>query len=165
MNRQDSEPRTTRRAFCGELLLTSTGLMLAPTLSKVVAAQDSMIAYPPRKIEGAEVLLPGSSLYFTYPTRNDAAVLLRLSENEYRAYSRRCTHAGCSVDFDPRSRCLMCPCHRGSYDPRVGNVMFGPPRRPLDEIVLEVRAGGQLWAVGKCTRNTELITQNLRGGD
>jgi Rieske Fe-S protein len=165
MNRQDSERRTTRRAFCGELLLTSTGLMLAPTVCRVVAAQDSMIAYPPRKIEGAEVLLPGSSLYFNYPTRNDAAVLLRLSENEYRAYSRRCTHAGCSVDFDPRSRCLTCPCHRGAYDPRVGNVMFGPPRRPLDEIVLEVRAGGQLWAVGRCTRNTELITQNLRGGD
>jgi len=61
MNRQDSEPRTTRRAFCGELLLTSTGLLLAPTVSKVVAAQDSMIAYPPRKIEGAEVLLPGST--------------------------------------------------------------------------------------------------------
>ena len=165
MNRQDSEPRTTRRAFCGELLLTSTGLLLAPTVSKVVAAQDSMIAYPPRKIEGAEVLLPGSSLYFNYPTRNDPAVLLRLSENEYRAYSRRCSHAGCSVDFDPRSRCLMCPCHRGAYDSRVGNVMFGPPRRPLDEIVLEVRAGGQLWAVGRCTRNTEIITQNLRGGD
>jgi len=165
MNRQDSEPRTTRRAFCGELLLTSTGLLLAPTVSKVVAAQDSMIAYPPRKIEGAEVLLPGSSLYFNYPTRNDPAVLLRLSENEYRAYSRRCSHAGCSVDFDPRSRCLMCPCHRGAYDARVGNVMFGPPRRPLDEIVLEVRAGGQLWAVGRCTRNTEIITQNLRGGD
>jgi Rieske Fe-S protein len=165
MNRQDSEPRTTRRAFCGELLLTSTGLLLAPTVSKVVAAQDSMIAYPPRKIEGAEVLLPGSSLYFNYPTRNDPAVLLRLSENEYRAYSRRCSHAGCSVDFDPRSRCLMCPCHRGAYDARVGNVMFGPPRRPLDEIVLEVRAGGQLWAVGRCARNTEIITQNLRGGD
>jgi Rieske Fe-S protein len=165
MNRQDSEPRTTRRAFCGELLLTSTGLLLAPTVSKVVAAQDSMIAYPPRKIEGAEVLLPGSSLYFNYPTRNDPAVLLRLSENEYRSYSRRCSHAGCSVDFDPRSRCLMCPCHRGAYDSRVGNVMFGPPRRPLDEIVLEVRAGGQLWAVGRCTRNTEIITQNLRGGD
>ena len=165
MNRQDSEPRTTRRAFCGELLLTSTGLLLAPTVSKVVAAQDSMIAYPPRKIEGAEVLLPGSSLYFNYPTRNDPAVLLRLSENEYRAYSRRCSHAGCSVDFDPRSRCLMCPCHRGAYDSRVGNVMFGPPRRPLDEIVLEVRAGGQLWAVGRCARNTEIITQNLRGGD
>src|SRR6185503_21336217 len=171
MNRQGETEshklsNTTRRTFCTNVMLTSAGLVLAaPNLSKVIAAQESEVAYPARKIEGAEALLPGSSLYFNYPTRNDPAVLLRLSENEYRAYSRRCSHAGCSVDFDPRSRCLMCPCHRGAYDARVGNVMFGPPRRPLDEIVLEVRAGGQLWAVGRCTRNTEIITQNLRGGD
>ena len=156
---------TTRRAFCGELLLTSTALMLAPTATTVVAAQDSMVAYPARKIDGAELLMPGGSLYFNYPTRNDPAVLLRVSENEYRAYSRRCSHAGCSVEFDPRSRYLMCPCHRGAFDGRMGHVMFGPPRRPLDEIVLEVRAGGHIWATGRSTRNTEIITQNLRGGD
>ena len=165
MNRHNSEPATTRRSFCTDLLLTSTGLVLAPNLTQVVAAQDSMVAYPPRKIEGAELLLPGSSLYFNYPTRNDPAVLLRLSENEYRAYSRRCSHAGCSVDFDAPSRYLMCPCHRGAFDARLGHVMFGPPRRPLDEIVLEVRAGGSTWAVGKSLRNTEIITQNLKGGD
>lgn len=155
---------TSRRAFCAELV--STGLILAaPNVTKVMAAQDSMVAYPPRKVEGAERLLPGSSLYFNYPTRNDPAVLVRLSDNEYRAYNRRCSHAGCSVDFDSRSRCLMCPCHRGAFDSRMGHVMFGPPRRSLEEIVLEVRAGGELWAVGKNLGNTEIITQNLRGGD
>ena len=163
MNRQDSDLNTTRRRFCAGLILTSTGLMLAPRLT--AAAQDGMIAYPPRKIEGAEALLPGTSLYFNYPTRNDPAVLLRLSDSEYRAYSRRCSHAGCSVDFDARSRCLQCPCHRGAYDGRLGHVMFGPPRRPLDEIVLEMRAGGNLWAVGKSIRNTEIITVTLGGGD
>ncbi len=160
MNREDNELHTTRRAFCADLLLTSTAVMLAaPNLTETVAAQNSMVAYPARKIEGAELLLPGSGLYFNYPTRNDPAVLLRLSEGEYRAYSRRCSHAGCSVDFDGRSRCLQCPCHRGAYDGRLGHVMFGPPRRPLDEIVLEVRAGGHLWAVGKSIRDTEIITQ------
>lgn len=165
MNPQNTELPTTRRTFCTDLLLTSTALVLAPDVTKVVAAQDSMVAYPPRKIEGAELLLPGNSLYFNYPTRNDPAVLLRLSDNEYRAYSRRCSHAGCSVDFDAPSRCLKCPCHRGTFDARLGHVRFGPPRRPLDEIVLEVRAGGHLWAVGQNSRNTEIITQSLRGGD
>lgn len=157
-------PCTSRRVFCAELL--STGLILAaPSVTKSMAAQDSMVAYPPRKIDGAELLLPGSSLYFNYPTRNDPAVLLRFSESEYRAYSRRCSHAGCSVDFDPRSRHLMCPCHRGTFEARMGRVMFGPPRQPLDEIVLEMRAGGYLWAVGKCQRNTEMIAKDLGGGD
>ena len=156
--------QTTRRAFCADLLLTSTGLVLAaPGVTKVLAAQDSMVAYPPRKIDGAELLMPGSGLYFNYPTRNDAAVLLRFSDNEYRAYSRRCTHAGCSVDFDAPSRCFSCPCHRGAYDARMGQVMYGPPRRPLDEIMLEVRAGGYVWAVGKSYgRNTEVIANLQR---
>ena len=154
---------TTRRTFCAELMLTSAGLVLASSdLSKAKAAQDS-IAYPPRRIEGAETLLPGSCLYFNYPTRNDPAVLLRSSDGEYRAYSRRCSHAGCSVDFDASSRCLKCPCHRGTYDARSGYVMFGPPRRPLDAIILQVRAGGQLWATGKSFgREGEVITQSLR---
>lgn len=154
---------TSRRVFCAELL--STGLLLAaPNVAKSMATQDSMVAYPPKKIEGAELLLPGNALYFNYPTRNDAAVLLRLNDSEYRAYSRRCSHAGCSVDYDARSRYLMCPCHRGAFDSRLGHVMFGPPRRPLDEIVLEMRAGGHLWAVGKCPSNMETITKNLGGG-
>jgi arsenite oxidase small subunit len=158
---------TTRRGFCTDLMLTATGLVLAaPIVTKVVAAQDSMVAYPPRKIEGAETLVPGSSFYFNYPTRNDPAVLLRSSEGEYRAYSRRCSHAGCSVEFDAPRRCLTCPCHNGAYDARMGHVMFGPPPRPLDEIVLQVRAGGHIWAVGKnFGRNTEMIAQSLGGGD
>jgi Rieske Fe-S protein len=158
---------TTRRAFCADLLLTSSGLILAaPTVSTVVAAQDSMVAYPPRKIEGAETLMPGSGLYFNYPTRNDPALLLRSTDGEYRAYSRRCSHAGCSVEFDGPRRCLTCPCHNGAYDARMGNVMFGPPRRPLDEIVLHMRAGGQIWAIGKSFgRNREMIVKDLGGGD
>lgn len=153
---------TSRRAFCTELLSTGLILAAAPNVAKSMTAQETMVVYPPRKIEGAELLMPGSSLYFNYPSRNDPAVLLRLSDGEYRAFSRRCSHAGCSVEFDERSRCLMCPCHRGAYDSRRGQVMFGPPRRSLDEIVLEVRAGGNLWAVGKSLENTEIITQNLK---
>jgi Rieske Fe-S protein len=158
---------TSRRVFCTDLLLTSTALVLAtPVATNGVFAQDSMVAYPPRKIEGAEALLPGSSLYFVYPTRNDPAVLLRSAEGEFKAFSRRCSHAGCSVEFDVARRCLTCPCHKGAFDARMGQVMFGPPRTPLDEIVLQVRSGGSIWAIGKSFgRNTEMIAHSLKGGD
>jgi Rieske Fe-S protein len=150
---------SSRRTFCTGLMFTSTGLVLVgPTVAKALPAQDSMVAYPPRKIDGAELLLPGSGLYFNYPGRNDPAVLVRTSEGEYRAYSRRCSHAGCSVEFDAPSRRLKCPCHQGAYDVRVGQVVFGPPRRPLDEVVLQVRAGAQIWAVGKSfARSPDII--------
>lgn len=163
----DESSHSTRRTFCAELALTSAGLVLvAPHLTRAKAAQDSTVAYPPRRIEGAETLVPGSSLYFNYPTRNDPAVLLRSSDGEYKAFSRRCPHAGCSVDLEPSSRCLRCPCHKGTFDMRMGYVVFGPPRRPLDEIILQMRAGGQLWATGKSLgREGEVITESSIGGD
>ena len=157
-------PRTTRRAFCSDLMCTSAGLVLASGVTKVIAAQDSIVAYPPRRIDGAELLLPGASLYFNYPTTNDPAVLLRTHDGEYRAYSRRCSHAGCSVDLDASRRCLKCPCHQGTFDARMGNVMFGPPQRPLDAIILQVRAGGRIWAVGKSFGRTLETIASLKGG-
>jgi arsenite oxidase small subunit len=160
----DELSHTSRRAFCTNLML-ATGLMAVAPITGV-AAQDSSVAYPARKIEGAETLLPGGSLYFNYPTRNDPAVLLRSNDGEYKAYSRRCSHAGCSVDFDPPSRCLKCPCHRGTFDARMGYVKFGPPRRPLDEIILQIRAGGYVWATGKrFGSETELVIGVIGGGD
>ena len=147
--------RITRRKFCSRLVLTSTALAFA---AKNVHPQDlnqpgSVLAYPPMKIEGAESLLPDSFLYFSYPTAKDAAVLLRTREGEYFAYGRKCAHRGCSVDFDRTRRCLTCPCHQGAYDARTGFVLFGPPPRPLDSLVLQMRSGGQVWAIGKTIGN------------
>jgi Rieske Fe-S protein len=105
------------------------------------------------KIEGAEGLMPGAALYFNYPTRKDQAVLIRAQDGEFFAYGRKCAHRGCSVDFDEGRGCLTCPCHHGAYDARTGFVLFGPPPRPLDVIILQMRAGGQLWAVGKSIGN------------
>jgi Rieske Fe-S protein len=141
----------TRRIFCNRVLLTSVGLGLAANNLKAEPAnkQSPPLAYPPLKIEGAERVMPGSSLYFSYPTANDPAVLVRSHDGEYRAYSRKCAHLGCSVDFDLQRRCFKCPCHQGAYDLSTGFVMYGPPLRPLDQIVLQMRAGSEVWAAGK----------------
>jgi arsenite oxidase small subunit len=158
----DESSQITRRTFCNDLLLTSTAVVLAAgtVAGESVSAQESEIAYPAKKIEGAEQLILGSSLYFDYPTRNDPAVLLRSAEGEYVAYSRKCSHAGCSVEFDSGRRCLKCPCHQGAFDARMGLVMFGPPRSPLDQIVLQMRSGGQVWAIGKSVgRNAERLAK------
>jgi Rieske Fe-S protein len=140
-----------RRIFCNRVVLTSIGLGLAANSLKGEPAtrQTPLLAYPPMKVEGAERVMPGSFLYFTYPTTNDPAVFVRGHDGEGSAYSRKCAHRGCSVDYDPQRRCINCPCHQGAYDPRTGYVMFGPPTRPLDQIVLQMRAGGEVWAVGK----------------
>jgi len=144
------DSRINRRTFCNRAVLTSAGVMIsANAVSSQNNQQQSLLAYPPVKIDGAERVMPGAYLYFNYPKGNDAAVLVRTTDGQYLAYSRKCAHRGCSVDFDGARRCLTCPCHRGVYDSRTGYVMFGPPPRPLDQIILQMRAGGEVWAVGK----------------
>jgi len=150
--KETAEPNEiTRRKFCNRVLLTSAGLLVAANELKAQkkSPPSSSHFYPPQKIEGAERVLPGSFLYFNYPSANDPAVLLRAQNGEYVAYSRKCAHLGCSVDYDSARSCLTCPCHRGMYEAGTGRVVFGPPPRPLDQIVLQVRAGGGLWAVGR----------------
>ena len=47
--------------------------------------------------------------------------------------SATCTHLGCQVRWDAPSTRFRCPCHGGTFDPR-GNVVSGPPPRPLDRL-------------------------------
>jgi Rieske Fe-S protein len=145
----------TRRYFCSHVLLTSTGLVLVTKGVNTWAAGVTQVAYPPMRIVGAERVLPGSYLHFNYPEAHAPAILVRTQDGEYSAYSRKCAHLGCSVDFDAARRCLSCPCHKGAYDAKTGFVLFGPPIKPLDSIILQVRAGGEIWAVGKTFGTTD----------
>jgi Rieske Fe-S protein len=149
--RGQNQPQINRRSFCGRALIGSAGVaLMAKGLSATpIEQQENLAVYPPKKIEGAERVVPGSFLYFDYPKRDDPAVLVRNAEGEYLAFSRKCAHLGCSIEFDALRRCLACPCHQGIYDSRTGYVVYGPPPRPLDQIVLQMRAGGEVWAVGR----------------
>lgn len=148
---QSDALRINRRSFCGRALITSAGVVLmTKTLPAAPASTDQNLAvYPPQKIEGAERLMPETFLYFNYPKREDQAILVRGKDGEFVAFSRKCAHLGCAVEFDSTRQCLACPCHRGTYDSRTGYVVYGPPPRPFDQIVLQVRAGVEVWAVGK----------------
>ncbi|MGH9880876.1 MAG: Rieske 2Fe-2S domain-containing protein [Pyrinomonadaceae bacterium] len=150
----------TRRKFCSRLLVTLSALMLAAR--KLIARPSSQrgfqLAYPPMKIQDAERLMPGSYLNFVYPSANDPAILVRGDDGEYFAHSRRCAHLGCSVDFDSARRCLDCPCHHGAYDPKSGAVLYGPPTKSLEPIILQLRTGGEVWATGKGISNSRPAT-------
>ena len=151
----------TRREFCNGLLLTSTGLIIAATtpVSEAAAQQEPMVAYPPLKIEGAERLMPGSSLQFAFPRASDPAILVRANDGQFYAYGQKCSHMGCSIYFERASRRFECPCHKGAFDAQTGFVLFGPPNRPLDPIVLQVRAGGEVWAVGRGVGSSDRMSK------
>ena len=64
--------------------------------------------------------------------------VLRASETEVVALSVICTHRRCVLNWDQPTKTFRCPCHAGVFD-RNGNVLSGPPTRPLGQFPAEVR--------------------------
>src|SRR5262245_57752453 len=150
------EAQVTRREFCNFLALTSSALFVGAAGVAGKAALDGRgkQAYAPMKIDGAENLAAGTSLNFRYPTEDETAILVRAVDGQYFAYGQKCTHLACPVYYAQQRQRLECPCHEGGFDVRSGNVLYGPPPRPLDQITLELR-GNEVWAIGREAGNHE----------
>lgn len=148
---RDEEAQVTRREFCNFLFLTSTALFLgsAGFAGKLAYNSSLQPTFAPMKIEGAEALTPGNALNFRYPEEKDTAILIRASDGRYYAFEQQCTHLTCPVYYSKDRDRLECPCHDGGFDVHTGNVLYGPPPRPLGKIEIEMRANGEVWAVGK----------------
>lgn len=93
---------------------------------------------------GSNVLLALSSLpvwaaYNFTAANGDPAVLIRTGNSRVSAFDAICTHAGCTVGYDPGSKTLICPCHGAQYDPLShGAVLAGPAPAPLAEIKVKI---------------------------
>jgi menaquinol-cytochrome c reductase iron-sulfur subunit len=73
-------------------------------------------------------------------SRTLSGVWLYTEDGEkFKAYNGHCTHLGCSYSYDHNKKTFFCPCHRGQFDPKTGEVLAGPPPRPLDELQVQVR--------------------------
>ena len=58
------------------------------------------------------------------------------------ALGTTCSHLGCGVSWNAARKAFLCPCHGGVYGPG-GEVLAGPPPRPLARLPLVV-SGGRL---------------------
>jgi Rieske Fe-S protein len=74
----------------------------------------------------------------------EPAVVARPDANTVTAFSRICTHMGCTVDVDKAM--LRCPCHGSQYDALTGAVTHGPAERNLPEIAVTVSGGDVVQA-------------------
>ena len=65
---------------------------------------------------------------------------------EFIAMSNICTHLGCRIRWIADDQQFFCPCHNGVYD-KEGNVLAGPPPRPLDRYPVKVE-NGRIFILG-----------------
>jgi len=66
------------------------------------------------------------------------ALLVRVNDTEWKAFSAVCTHLNCTVQYRDTNRQIWCACHNGTYDMN-GRVIGGPPPAPLEEYVVNLR--------------------------
>jgi cytochrome b6-f complex iron-sulfur subunit len=80
---------------------------------------------------------PGKAVLITF--KGSPAFVINTG-TEYVALSAVCTHLGCIVKWQEGEGILFCPCHAGKFDTN-GNVLGGPPPKPLEKYPVRVAAG------------------------
>lgn len=153
---RDQEAEVTRREFCNFLFLTSTTMFIGAAGFSAKAMYDARIekTFAPAPIRGSETLAPGTAMNFTYPGEEDTAILIRSRDGSYHAFGQKCTHLSCPVYYAKENERLECPCHEGGFSETTGEVLYGPPPRPLDKIEIEVH-NGRVFATRREVRSNE----------
>jgi Rieske Fe-S protein len=121
-------------------------------LSSGIAATAASIFYPilqfmmpPETVESAEMSVSAgrtdeipsnSGKIFKFGA--EPGLLIRTADGDLRAFSARCTHLNCTVQYDPGERLIICACHNGQFD-LTGKNIGGPPPRPLEAYKVNVR--------------------------
>jgi len=140
------ERYVTRRQFTKFLTLASLGMFVGNLWILLKSRFAKSPAFPTIEVaELNEIPIRGVKL-FNYPTPQDHCIMIRTNEEEYVAYSQKCTHLSCAVYYEKEGNRLACPCHQGYFSVADGSVLQGPPQRALPRVVLQPR-DGQLVAI------------------
>lgn len=69
--------------------------------------------------------------------------VIRNSDTDVTVFNGHCTHLGCAFNWNDsgdEANHFVCPCHNGIFT-EDGQVVGGPPPRPLDTLPVEVKDG------------------------
>ena len=158
LTRRDFIKATT--AFVGGLIGITIGLptivyLLSPSFRKVeddsIIDLGSLENYPvgiPTRIEFIRTGINGWERTAT----NYGLYVVRRNESDVRVFSDICTHLGCRVTWHPDQGHYISPCHNGHFDV-LGNVVSGPPPRPLDEYITKIDSGNLVVVLPAFKRN------------
>jgi len=104
------------------------------------------LPYPEKAIGLAKKMSVNKPVSFNYPDESSPCVAVRMGEavpggvgpkGDIVAYSVLCTHMGCPVSYDEKSRNFKCPCHFSVFDSeKEGQMVTGQATENLPPIIL-----------------------------
>lgn len=134
-----------RRGFLQWFLGTSAGALLAMILYPVVrfltppnVAEATTNQVDAGTTNDPELLEKG---YKILRFGAEPVILIRVREDDFRAFSATCTHLDCIVEYQSKQTRIYCNCHGGVYDLNGRNVA-GPPPKPLTPYTVNIASRG-----------------------
>ena len=122
------------------------GMGALSTLALLEVGGISLMFMQPRSLEGEfggmvtagaiDSFVNGTVTEFT----NGRFYLIRSHDGGFLAVYRRCTHLGCTVNWEPDQNRFFCPCHASSFDLH-GDVENPPAPRALDTFPVQFDSG------------------------
>jgi len=73
--------------------------------------------------------------------------LVRLSDGGFLALSIRCTHLGCSINYEEDKKRFICPCHASAFEMN-GEVQNPPAPSALDYFPVAIQNGKVMVDIG-----------------
>lgn len=137
---KNPEVHEDRRTFLSQLLTGSLVVGLLGVLGVIGAyllPPERRVFNPARRrirVARADEISVGKGRQMLF--NGEPVWVLRL-KGGWVALSALCTHQGCIVEWDEKRLTFTCPCHAGVFDAQ-GNVLAGPPRRPLKRLRVSV---------------------------
>ncbi len=120
--------------------IPAIGYVVAPALAKSQAQQWIQLGAVSKVELGTPTLFKVNiSRQTGWIVNQEELSVYVLTENgrDFVAMSNVCTHLGCRIRWIADQGQYYCPCHNGVYD-KQGNVVSGPPPRPLDKYQTKV---------------------------
>lgn len=146
----DEDEIVTRRDTLRFLLGSSSALCLATGVLAILGNLPSDPGVQHVPIAKVGELKEHQWKVFNFPDQYEQGILINLPGKGLVAYSDVCTHLSCAVLYKGDGT-LHCPCHEGLFDATTGDVLAGPPTRPLPYIQLALE-NGVIYAVRQVPR-------------
>lgn len=134
--RMSDERSVSRRKLIGYAWIGAMAIVVGELIAGTFA-----FLWPKRKeTKGEKILIAGKAGDFKAGEvryfRKERVYVQRLEEG-FIAFSAVCTHLRCIVNWNEVKKIFECPCHGAKFN-RNGEVLEGPPPRPLDLLKLQV---------------------------
>lgn len=121
---------TTAGAFLVSVTYPLSRYLIPPEVEESTANTVTLALKP-------QEMKPNSGQIFRFGSQ--AGILVKDTNGELKAFSAVCTHLACIVQYRSDINHIWCACHNGHFDLNGRNVE-GPPPKPLEQYVVNVRA-------------------------